>query len=132
VRQLSKLIGEAAVAEWCVGLLAERLRYDDRRRPPITWLGGAHAAGLLARPESRELDYFPRVWAARALLYAWDRSAAPVVGGALHDPAWRVREMAAKVIRKRGITGWERRLEALTADPVARVREAATRALDSL
>ena len=98
----------------------------------MTWLGGAHAAALNARRESRELDYFPRVWAARALLYAWDPSAEPAVIGGLRDPAWRVREMCAKVVRVRGIAAARPILERLESDPVARVREAATRALDDL
>jgi len=98
----------------------------------MTWLGGAHAAALKARPESRELDYFPRVWATRALLYAWDADVAPAVIGGLKDPAWRVREMCAKVVRLRRIRQATTALERLQSDPVARVREAATRALDEL
>ena len=98
----------------------------------MTWLGGRHADVLLERPESREVEYFPRVWAARALLYAWDESAAPAVVAALRDPAWRVREMAARVVRKRRIGAAQAALESLASDPMARVRVAAERALDAL
>ena len=98
----------------------------------MTWLGGAHAAALDARPESRELVYFPRVWAARGLLYAWDPAAEAAVIGGLRDPAWRVREMCAKVVRVRRIREARTSLERLESDPVARVREAATKALDAL
>lgn len=41
------------------------------------------------------------MWAARSLLYAWDVEAVPAVLGALGDEAWRVREMAAKVVAHR-------------------------------
>ncbi len=98
----------------------------------MTWLGGAHANALEARPQSRELDYFPRVWAARGLLYAWDPGAEAAVVAGLRDPAWRVREMCAKVARVRKIRAASAALERLQSDPVARVREAATRALDEL
>ncbi|HZQ49329.1 MAG TPA: HEAT repeat domain-containing protein [Candidatus Dormibacteraeota bacterium] len=98
----------------------------------MTWLGGRHAASLRHRPQSRELDYFPRVWAARALLYAWEPEAEPRVIAALADPSWRVREMAAKVARLRGIAAAQAALERLVSDPVLRVRVAAERALDAL
>lgn len=120
------------MGRWCAALLAGKVRHDDRRHPPITWLGGLHAESLLKRPESREVDYFPRVWAARALLYAWDASATPAVIAALGDPAWRVREMAAKVVRRRGLVGAQARLQGMASDPVPRVRVAAERALEAL
>jgi HEAT repeat protein len=72
------------------------------------------------------------VWAARALLYAWDDAARPAVSSSLADPAWRVREMAAKVVRKRGIATAQTALERLASDPIERVRVAAERALDGL
>ncbi len=46
-------------------------------------------------------QYWLRVWAARALLYAWDDMARGAVLGALADEAWRVREIAAKVVARR-------------------------------
>jgi HEAT repeat protein len=125
-------MGEEAVADWCAALLAGSIRHDDRGHPPVTWLGGPHAASLLARPGSRELDYFPRVWAARGLLYAWNDRAAPAVIAGLGDRAWRVREMSAKVVRRRGIVEAESALQRLASDPVPRVRVAAERALEAL
>lgn len=47
---------------------------------------------------------------------------------ALGDDAWRVREMAAKVIAKRRLGEALPAVAALRADPVPRVRAAATRA----
>ena len=69
------------------------------------------------------------MWAARGLLWAWDDAALPSLTAALDDEAWRVREMALKVVARHRLG------EALTAvadlqeDPVPRVRAAASRAL---
>lgn len=74
-------------------------------------------------------EYWLRVWAARGLLWAWDDLAFPCLAHALDDDAWRVREMALKVVARHKLD------EALTAvvdlqdDPVPRVRSAAARAL---
>ena len=70
---LSRKIGEAAVARWCVELLVGGTSYDDPRWPSISWIGGPHAASELRRGEidARGQEYWTRVWAARALLYAW-------------------------------------------------------------
>src|SRR5438270_8812477 len=59
--------------------------------------------------------------AARGLLYAWDPGASAAVLVALRDRAWRVREMAAKAVRLRGIADAESTLTALLDDPVERV-----------
>jgi len=128
---LSRKIGEAAVARWCVELLVGGTSYDDPRWPSISWIGGPHAASELRRGEidARGQEYWTRVWAARALLYAWHPAAeGPVLAG-LHDPAWRVREMCAKVARRRGIAAADPVLTRLLDDPVARVRAAAEAAL---
>jgi hypothetical protein len=69
------------------------------------------------------------VWAARGLLYAWAPVAESAVLAGLHDPAWRVREMGAKVVRRRGIAAAEPVLDRLLDDRVARVRSAAEAAL---
>src|SRR5437879_3565205 len=128
---LAARIGERAVADWCAELLEGVVKYDDPRSPPITWLGGRHAAVQMGRGGfvARTQDYWPRVWAARGLLYAWDPGASGAVVAALRDRAWRVREMAAKVVRHRGIARAEPILSALLDDPVERVRVAAEAAL---
>jgi HEAT repeat protein len=76
--------------------------------------------------------YWPRVWALRALLYAWDESAAPAVIDCLADEPWRVREMAAKVVARRRVGDALDEVAALQGDPVARVRAAAHRAIVAL
>lgn len=70
-----------------------------------------------------------RVWGARGLLWAWDESATSATGSALHDPAWRVREMAAKVAAKHRVGDVLDALEALRQDPNPRVRQAAERGI---
>jgi hypothetical protein len=131
IRELAGDMGEAAVAAWCAGLLAGSIRHDDPKRPSLEWVGGPHAVSLL-RDHGADLgvhDYWPRVWGARGLLYAWAPSAETAILAGLRDPAWRVREMCAKVARRRAIRNAELVLEPLLDDPVARVREAADAAL---
>ena len=76
--------------------------------------------------------YWPRVWAARGLLYAWDESAASAVIQATADPHWRVREMALKVINRRLVGDALDAAAELRNDPVPRVRQAAERAVVAL
>lgn len=123
VRQACSAEGERSVALWCAELLAGQAPVDQR----IVALGGAHAEAVL---EGREkADYWPRVWAARGLLYAWTPEAAPAVVAALGDDSWRVREMALKVVRLRELGEAAEAGAELTGDEVERVRKAAVRAL---
>ena len=128
---LAGRVGDEAVATWCAGLLKGDIAYDDRRHPSIKWLGGRHAAGelRLGNVEARGQDYWPRVWAARALMYLWHPLAEEAVLAGLHDPAWRVREMSAKVARRHAISAAEPVLAHLLDDRVPRVRAAAEAAL---
>ncbi|HYO32986.1 MAG TPA: HEAT repeat domain-containing protein [Nocardioidaceae bacterium] len=73
--------------------------------------------------------YWLRVWGARGVLWAWDASATEAIRAALEDDAWRVREMAAKVVARHRIDDALDRVAALVDDPAPRVRVAATRAL---
>ncbi len=121
------MIGASEVASWCAGLLSGKIRYGDHGYPPLTWLGGAHAASLMKRQAfgSRNQDYWPRVWGARGLLHVWAPDARRAVIAGLSDPAWRVREMSAKIVRAQELADAETELTALAADPVPRVRAAA-------
>jgi hypothetical protein len=134
LRELTGYLDEADVATWCGELLSAPVAYEDPGSPSLTWLGGHHAAELLARGAlgSGVHDYWPRVWAARALLYVWNPGVASTVVAALQDDHWRVREMAAKVVRKREIGEAADALITLTDDETARVRTAAVRAIDAL
>ena len=73
--------------------------------------------------------YWPRVWAARGLLHAWDDRATAVIIQATTDHAWRVREMAGKVVARHRVGDALDAVAALRDDPVPRVRAAAQRAV---
>lgn len=94
----------------------------------VVALGGAPARWAVTGGEGGP-DYWLRVWATRGLLYVWDDTAAPAVTAALADEAWRVREMAAKVVARHRLGDALPAVAALADDPVARVRAAAERAV---
>jgi hypothetical protein len=128
--------GRAALIVGCVALLDGRS--DDVDDRLITVLGGRAAEHVLDGGEGGRSGYWPRVWAARGLLHAWDKRADQPAGGepatdaiigALGDRAWRVREMAATVIAAHGIGRALDAVAALRDDPVPRVRVAAERAV---
>lgn len=116
--------GRRDVAMRCVAIL-------EGRRPE-----GAFLYVLAGPPSGPVLDgqagglggYWPKVWALRGLRYAWDDAAKQLVADATADDAWRVREMAAKVIRVHEIDDALEALGRLVDDPVPRVRVAATAA----
>ena len=117
---LASQVGAEVVAEWCARLLGGA----GYEQPSVQWIGGRHAATA-----EHLREYWPRVWAARALLYEWTPRAEPAVLAGLRDPAWRVREMCAKVARRRALKRAEPILAHLLDDPVMRVRAAAEAAL---
>lgn len=131
VRVLTDRIGTEAVARWASELLTAGCAPDDPDLPSILWLGGHHAAELTSRHQLTDPVHvhWSRVWAARALLHSWSPTATDAVGAALADPAWRVREMAAKVVRRHEIGPLADLLAIRCADPIARVRSAAVAAL---
>jgi HEAT repeat protein len=116
--------GEPEVVAACVVLLGG----GDVDRPFVFAIGGPAAEAVLGPHPRRDQRYFLRVWAARALLYAWDDTVRDAVIGALADEAWRVREMAAKVVAKRKLGDALPVVAGLREDPVPRVRAAAARA----
>ncbi len=92
-------------------------------------LGGLHAQYVLGGGEGGMTGDWPRVWAARGLLHQWDDTAAPAIIAATEDPAWRVREMAAKVVARHQVAEAFTAVAALRNDQVPRVRAAAERAV---
>ena len=92
-------------------------------------LGGDGAVQVLAGREGGPGGYWPRVWAARGLLHAWDDSATDVLIAAARDDAWRVREMVAKVVARHRVEAAFDAVAALRQDQVPRVRAAAERAV---
>jgi HEAT repeat protein len=117
--------GEQEVVARCIALLGG----GDADLEFARAIGGPAADGVLGPHPYRDQRYFLRTWAARALLYAWDDAAGEAVVAALADEAWRVREMAAKVVARRRLGEALSAVAALQQDPVPRVRAAAARAL---
>jgi hypothetical protein len=123
--------GESDVVRRCASLL--RLGPDDDvvgdGLELAMVLGGRGDAGWFAGGKPPGHRYWARAWAARALLYVWGDSATEPVVGALGDEQWRVRELAAKVVRLRELAVAVDRLVDLIDDDVPRVRVAVARAL---
>jgi HEAT repeat protein len=92
-------------------------------------IGNGHAQSLLTDDSGERLDYWPRVWAARALAYIGSEAERPVLVGSLTDSHWRVRMTGAQTLGRLGIEGvTPNLLEALTDDH-QRVRAAVLVAL---
>jgi HEAT repeat protein len=119
--------GRSVVVAGCVDLLAGK----DVDPSLVYALGGPPARWAVSGGEGGP-DYWLRVWAARGLLWAWDDSAGPALEQALSDPAWRVREMAAKVAGRHRHGDLLQPLERLRDDPHQRVRAAAERAVSRI
>jgi HEAT repeat protein len=126
VSALVELAGADAVADWCVDLLRGG-DWTDPELPDLDWIGGRSSVAMVAK--DLDLVYWPRVWAARALLHAYRPQAEPVVVAGLSDESWRVREMCAKVVRAHELGSAADELAPRCADEVPRVRAAAVRAL---
>jgi hypothetical protein len=114
--------GPAAVADDCIALLRGSTDLKHLRS-----VAGAGANKYFDGKEHHDLYWF-RVWALRGLLWSWDPRAEAEVCRALSDEAWRVREMAAKVVARHLVGEAGPALAALTDDPVPRVRQAAEHA----
>jgi hypothetical protein len=114
--------GAAAVADDCIALLRGSTDLKLLRS-----IAGAGAGKYFDGKEHHDLYWF-RVWAMRGLLWSWDPRAEADVCRAPTDGAWRVREMAAKVIARHLVGEAGPALAALSDDPVPRVRQAAERA----
>ena len=117
-------LGEDAVVERAVALLAGFNVGEEF----LLVAGGTHAQGLL---DGAPPLYWPEVWGARVLLYAWNDTAQDAVLAGLQNRAWRVREMCTRVAAARRLPATEYLRELLT-DDTARVRAAAARALGEL
>lgn len=124
VQQACAVLGESEVVRRCCVLLTGRT--DDTQL--IVTLGGTPARLLLDEGIPPRQEYWLRVWAARGLLWAGPGEDVAPLRSALRDEAWRVREMACKVIARHRVGDLLEEVAALESDPVARVRSAACRA----
>ena len=118
------ILGEAEVVDRALALLAGLNAGEEF----LIVAGGPHAQGLL---DGAPPLYWPEVWGARVLLYAWNDSAREGVTAGLQNQAWRVREMCCRVAATRTLDAAEYLRELLT-DDTARVRAAAARALGAV
>jgi HEAT repeat protein len=117
--------GTSALISGCIDVLDGR-EVDDGL---ILALGGESAPYVLSGREGGKDGYWPRVWAARGLLHAWDDQATAAIIRATADDAWRVREMAAKVVARHRVDDALSAMAGLQNDDVPRVRQAAGRAI---
>ena len=112
----------------CVAIL-EGASVDDEF---LFVLGGPSARVVLEGGEGGVDGYWPRVWAARGLIYVWDVTATDAVIAATTHAHWRVREMSAKVIARHHVTSAIDAVVTLLDDDNARVRAAAGRAFHAV
>ncbi len=124
VEALKARYGHQAVVGGCLDLLAGR-EVDGHL---VLGLGGPPARWAVVGGTPGP-DYWLRVWALRGLLWLWDDAATKAVVTSLSDEAWRVREMGAKVVARHVLESALPSVAALQRDPVARVRQAAARAV---
>jgi hypothetical protein len=113
--------GESDVADRASALLDGKNEGEEF----LLWVGGRHAQGIL---DGAPALYWPEVWGARTLLYAWDESASSIVRAGLSNQAWRVREMCCRVVAARELD-FAAELVPLLRDETPRVRANAARAL---
>jgi hypothetical protein len=117
--------GRQSVVAGCCSLI----KSEDADSTLIVALGGPHARRVLDGNPRAGQQYWLRVWGTRGLLWAWDDAALDAVIIALRDPAWRVRELAAKVVARHHLGDTLPAVLDLREDAVPRVRAAATRAI---
>jgi hypothetical protein len=113
-----------AVVHDCVAILTGKHPDADFLRV----IGGPSAETVLDGQAGGLDGYWPRVWAARGLLHVWDDIATDAIIDATTHDAWRVREMAAKVIARHHVKSAIDAVVTLLDDENARVRAAASRA----
>ena len=125
IEQACARLGKSAVVGRCLALLAG----GDEESDFIATLGGPHAVRLLDDGIPSGQRYWLRVWAARGLLWTGPGEDVEVLRAALTDDAWRVREMACKVVARHRIGDLLPDVASRESDPVPRVRAAALRAV---
>lgn len=129
-RAAADALGDRELTAWCGDLVARRVAWGDPAGPDVGWVGGRAARGWGSPGRLDDTtDYWARVWAARTLLYVWDDACSADLVAGLGDPAWRVREMCAKVCARWEVARAADACAGLVEDAVPRVRAAAVRVL---
>jgi hypothetical protein len=119
-------LGRAEVVRRCTALLAGGSSDPDF----IITLGGPAAIRYLNDGQPESQAYWLRVWAARGLLWAGPGEDLAALRAGLDDDHWRVREMVCTITARHRVgelLGQAAHLE--EADPIKRVRAAASRAV---
>ena len=122
IESLCRVHGAPEVADACIRLIAGH-DLDPLMRAVF---GDAHTDAWLGNEVNA---HWLRVWGVRSLLWNWDERASSTLQSALSDEAWRVREMAAKVVSRHLVDPALPFVVDLRGNPVARVRQADERAL---
>ncbi len=125
VEEECRRTGTKNVVARCVEILSGAETDEETLRA----LAGPATRQVLDGSEGGLSGYWPRVWAMRGLIYAWNDSATPVVIEGAKDESWRVREMSARVVARHQVSDALEMMVVLRDDEVPRVREAAERAL---
>jgi hypothetical protein len=120
--------GLSAVVSGCIDILDGK----DPDEELLIALAGPAARSVIMGLSGGTRGYWPRVMAMRGLLYAWEDRATTAVIRGTKDEAWRVREMALKVIARQRLGDAIQAVVDLQADRVRRVRAASERALQAL
>lgn len=125
--------GIHSVVDTCLALLEGHVEFE-LLPVPVVFVAGIQVESLVQRGalSARDQRYWPRVWGGRGLRYVWLEYAGPGVVGSLEDPAWRVREVSAKVVRQRRVLGAVDALCERLGDESVRVQVAAVQALGAL
>jgi HEAT repeats len=118
--------GERGFITRCVALY-RTLSWGDEPEL-MSYVGGRRGPRFVEFGLGKEA-YWLRVWALRAMLYAWHPSGVPIVVAGLADEHWRVREMAGKVVALRDLGAAAEACAGLLSDPTPRVRAVAARAI---
>ncbi len=121
-------LGRPEVVRRCRVLLAGGAADPDF----IVTLGGLAAVRFLNDGQPDHQAYWLRVWGARGLLWAGPGEETSALRDALEDDQWRVREMACKVVARHRVGDLLDGVAHLEADPIKRVRTAASRAAASI
>jgi HEAT repeats len=125
VEEECRRTGTKNVVARCVDILSG----GEADEETLQALAGPASIPILEGGEGGLSGYWPRVWAMRGLIYAWNESATSVVIAGASDESWRVREMSARVVARHQVSDAIEEMLTLRDDDVARVREAAERAL---
>ncbi|WP_432950316.1 HEAT repeat domain-containing protein [Kribbella sp. CA-253562] len=132
VRAACAEYGEDVVVEWCVALLTGEISGEDAfgaELPKLVAITGRPDPGGWAKPVDPVNYYWVRVWAARALMYAWRDEAVEGLRVVADDPAWRVREHVARITAQRELGELVDALLPMLEHELPRVRAAGVRAV---